>query len=1524
MNSGSTLGATSSQPALATGGAQIIAGGPPPAIMVFDYWTGQTQRMWAGTSGWFAGAADPGRYLQFDAQPTAGNQLIVTSVSFNYGGAGIDGHIRAAVRYSVNNWSSSTLLAPALAYPRANMLAYTASVSAPPVASGSKFSLRIYPYAILNSVAMAPTFASHNTVVLNGRNTAGSKGAGFTIRKSTGDGMVLGTYLFNIMCNGPGGPYTGPNPVAVVVPSPGMNTVNVPAGSVCGVTELPPTGGNWSPPGFTGSGLNVQAGGPWEAKVGPVTEGGGILLVNNRPGKVDPKQVVFNIRKRTGEITIPGSYLFNIICNGPGGPYTGPNPVAVVLPSPGTSAVAVPAGSVCGVTELPPTGGNWSPPGFTGSGLNVQAGGPWEAKVGPVTGGGGTLLVNNRPGKVDPKQVVFNIRKRTGEITIPGSYLFNIMCNGPGGPYTGPNPVAVVLPSPGTSAVAVPAGSVCGVTELPPTGGNWSPPGFTGSGLNVQAGGPWEAKVGPVTGGGGTLLVNNRPGKVDPKQVVFNIRKRTGEITIPGTYLFNIMCNGPGGPYTGPNPVAVVLPSPGTSAVAVPAGSVCGVTELPPTGGSWSPPGFTGNGLNVQAGGPWEAKVGPVTGGGGTLLVNNRPNKDDGKGTRFTIGKRTGERVIPGTYLFTITCNPAYTGPNPVAVVLPSPGVATVNVAAGAVCGIVEAQPAGGNWAAPNFTGSGLNLEMGAPWSAKVGPVSGAAGAVVVHNRPGKDDPKLVGVAIRKRTGDEMVPGSYLFNISCNGPGGPYTGPNPVAVVLPSPGVTNVNVPAGSVCRIEEQAPAQGNWDAPTFSGSGLNLEMGGPWEAKFGPVNAGGGAVMVNNRPAKDEGKRARFTIRKRTGDNTIAGTYLFHISCTGPGGPYTGQNPVPVVLPSPGASTIEVPAGSVCTVVEAQPTSGNWAAPVYTASGLNLQAGAPWGSKVGPVNGGAGVLVVNNRPKDAPKTVRFSIRKSTGEQVIAGTYNFNIACSGPGGPYTGQNPVPVVLPSPGFANVGVPSGSLCTLVELPPAGGNWGAPGYSGSGVNVQMGAPWEAQVGPVNNNAGVVMVANRPGKGDGKEARFQIRKRTGDTVIAGSYLFTIACNGPNGPYNTTASVVLPSPGFSSVNVPAGSLCTLIETPPGGNWGPPTYLGSAVGVQALAPWQAKVGPVHGSGGSVMVHNRPGKDEVRLVPFRIRKTTGAAMVPGTYVFNLSCSGLGGPYTGPPVSVVLPSPGVASANVPAGSVCSVTEVAPGAGWDAPTFSGSNLSVQAGPPWQASVGPVNNAGGTLVVANRQKPVALACNKFVFTPNLNVGTMIPSAPGGALNAQTNNGTVEKYCYGDSPAKCAIYGGLYEWDEAMGYGASNSSDQSGARVRGICPAGHHIPSHQEWARYAHCVESGVAPAGATPLSVFQSQTMFNWMGSANPAEAPGTKMKIPHGSFGWTGSNASGFAALPGGARTLMLGDFSDEGKYATFWTATASSSARAFNVVLDQLSSSGRYGHNKTPKQYGMSVRCMQDY
>jgi uncharacterized protein (TIGR02145 family) len=100
------------------------------------------------------------------------------------------------------------------------------------------------------------------------------------------------------------------------------------------------------------------------------------------------------------------------------------------------------------------------------------------------------------------------------------------------------------------------------------------------------------------------------------------------------------------------------------------------------------------------------------------------------------------------------------------------------------------------------------------------------------------------------------------------------------------------------------------------------------------------------------------------------------------------------------------------------------------------------------------------------------------------------------------------------------------------------------------------------------------------------------------------------------------------------------------------------------------------------------------------------------------------------------------------------------------------------------------------------------------NLDVGTMIAGA-----DTQKNNGVIEKHCYNNNPNNCIMYGGLYQWKEAVQYSTAPGT-------KGICPTGWHIPASGEF------------------------QTLSTTVGGdANALKAIGLG----------TGTNTSGFSAL-----------------------------------------------------------------
>ncbi|MDT8394742.1 MAG: FISUMP domain-containing protein [Bacteroidales bacterium] len=171
------------------------------------------------------------------------------------------------------------------------------------------------------------------------------------------------------------------------------------------------------------------------------------------------------------------------------------------------------------------------------------------------------------------------------------------------------------------------------------------------------------------------------------------------------------------------------------------------------------------------------------------------------------------------------------------------------------------------------------------------------------------------------------------------------------------------------------------------------------------------------------------------------------------------------------------------------------------------------------------------------------------------------------------------------------------------------------------------------------------------------------------------------------------------------------------------------------------------------------------------------------------------------------------------------------------------------------------------------------------NLNIGTRINGG-----QEQTNNGTIEKYCYGDNEANCDEYGGLYQWNEMMKY-----TTQQG--TQGICPDGWHIPTDGEWTALTDFL-GGEAVAGGK----MKETGTAHW-------NSPNTGA-----------TNSSGFTALPGGYRD-NYGYFSNLGNGGFFWSSSEYSATYAWKRELGYDNEDvHRYSSGK---EDGFSVRCIKD-
>jgi len=172
------------------------------------------------------------------------------------------------------------------------------------------------------------------------------------------------------------------------------------------------------------------------------------------------------------------------------------------------------------------------------------------------------------------------------------------------------------------------------------------------------------------------------------------------------------------------------------------------------------------------------------------------------------------------------------------------------------------------------------------------------------------------------------------------------------------------------------------------------------------------------------------------------------------------------------------------------------------------------------------------------------------------------------------------------------------------------------------------------------------------------------------------------------------------------------------------------------------------------------------------------------------------------------------------------------------------------------------------------------------NLNVGEMVPDF------RQANNGVIEKTCYGNDPANCEVYGGLYTWQQAMDWNI-------GEGVQGICPPGWRLPSRADW------------------------DQLRRFLGYVDA----GQQMKVDETNDpAWDGNNSSGFAALPAGVGHDS--HFGRQGHWAIFWTSTEVDEDYAWFAQLDRLWYPAPekyrvlYLGDHFLKQNGFTVRCLK--
>jgi uncharacterized protein (TIGR02145 family)/prepilin-type N-terminal cleavage/methylation domain-containing protein len=191
---------------------------------------------------------------------------------------------------------------------------------------------------------------------------------------------------------------------------------------------------------------------------------------------------------------------------------------------------------------------------------------------------------------------------------------------------------------------------------------------------------------------------------------------------------------------------------------------------------------------------------------------------------------------------------------------------------------------------------------------------------------------------------------------------------------------------------------------------------------------------------------------------------------------------------------------------------------------------------------------------------------------------------------------------------------------------------------------------------------------------------------------------------------------------------------------------------------------------------------------------------------------------------------------------------------------------------------------------------------MSQNMNVGAPVCTSGTTCATNQTNDTTLQKYCYNNTTSNCTTYGGLYQWGETVQYfnGASNTADWVPApagNVQGICPTDWHLPTDAE----------------QNTLDQYLNDTTCNASrsGTQDCANA-GTKLRT--GGFAWkyAGDRESG-GGWYGGLPSLTS---------AAFWSSSVSGTSAAWTRELSS-SNSTKVGRRAWARVYGYSVRCLHN-
>jgi uncharacterized protein (TIGR02145 family) len=181
----------------------------------------------------------------------------------------------------------------------------------------------------------------------------------------------------------------------------------------------------------------------------------------------------------------------------------------------------------------------------------------------------------------------------------------------------------------------------------------------------------------------------------------------------------------------------------------------------------------------------------------------------------------------------------------------------------------------------------------------------------------------------------------------------------------------------------------------------------------------------------------------------------------------------------------------------------------------------------------------------------------------------------------------------------------------------------------------------------------------------------------------------------------------------------------------------------------------------------------------------------------------------------------------------------------------------------------------------------------------GTPIPNVTD--AGAWQNLATGAYVWYDNDISWKGSYGALYNWHAV-------------ADASGLCPAGWHVPTNNEWTTLTDHIGGIGAPNGNKLKSCRQVNSPLG--GDCNTTEHPRWEEDTSIGNFG---TDDYGFSGLPGGYR--LSGPFYDIGNYGYWWSSIETSTFGAWSRILNY--SFGDINEYDGNKRWGFSVRCIRD-